>query len=627
MSILWLDHIDFINDADDRWQLIDGTFEAPPPEPVDIRSGGPRGALVSRHWKNRKVSFEYQVNDVPASNGSIDDNITAVARVIYTASSKPYLEGDYFGNQIALGSARDTGDRGVILSVRLGPEGTDTFMDESGATVDNDRILTTRVISGTQEIIGPYSTTSQFDEGSGENKVLRVRVTLECEPFFLGQSRIIDTIIAPGLCDIPIVESDYTSNKIIIAGSKIEGDLPALTRITTSISNGLGLVMGRHAGVALVNCPSRPIFTGSGLDDMMALGFDKTESEIILRVKIVATGGGGDTIQYSLNDGSSWSGNIVITNHAPIVIAGTTKISVMFFSSTGHTTADEWRFKNNQTYLVTNSSVLEIGLGEVDSVSGQYTSESGTLVNTFDINIPHEATGKWKIMAQMETTQAWQPEYRMKVYYQSFRTGAWRDAAPTSYDWVRGFESNLLNIIDLGTLDLTPSASPIRGQEGAASIVKIEIYARGQRIESESCSLAQTRTGIFPAQDNEGFLWVGWAWDRGGREVFCNYDYRNPYIGEISADRLDQSAGSLYDVPGDVELDNILASDLDESHVGNILTLFPGVDNTIVMSPILTLSGSNVDFRSYYWSAIAAAFTGAITIAIRPRYLFVGGGM
>ncbi len=623
--------VDFVGDANGIYKLLDGTLEIPPPDPVDVRSSRNSNRLIERTWRNRRITFEYEVNEVPAVE-DIFLSMVRPSRILARATNQTYLDGDSFSGTPDIDTLF-TGDAGCILQIRFGPIGTAVLDDEDGGTYTDTRILTTKIISGTLEVVRPFSTQMQLDETSGNRKVMRIRVNLECDPFFLGDPIVVANVPDPGFCQPPDIEAEYTHNKLLIEAADIPGDFPALTRITTRITDALGIIMARHAGNCLLNCPSFPVYVGaSGRQDFIVGGYSTdpvifaSGGELIMRVKVTATDAGGDTVQYSINDGSTWSGNIILEDHT-VVDIGVTGFYFTFFHKTGHTIADYWRFRGNQSYLLPNSgATIPVGIGGGSGAA--YMSATGATVDSFYLNFPKEATGKYKILAQFEWDQALDPEFRMSLAYRGFLNSGswWQDTKDASFDWSRGFEGYLRNIIDLGTIDLTPSGAPSRGHPNSHAMATATVYARGAENEAVSYNIGLTKIFLCPVQDDDGFLWAGWKFDGEGREVYSNFDFRNPYIGEISASLSDKDAAdTMYADATDVTLDNARVVSLDESHVGNMLTLMPGVDNTLVFAPLLTGITGNPDFRGSYWDTSDIGLTQAVTVAIRPRYIMVGG--
>lgn len=641
MSVLKLqddiDTIDFITDANGTWQLLDGTFSAPPPDALDIRASRSQNRIIGRQWKNRTITFEYRCNDSIVAGAATPDAMIRVSRMLMRAASQVYLDG---GSFTGYANSNDifTGDNGVVLKMRLGAASLDSYTDESGATVTDTRILTARVVAGRQEILQPYSVASQLDESVGNRHQMRVKVELECEPFLLGDPRMLFYEGAPGLCSTPEFQVDYDNNKIVLDGSYIPGDVPALTRISTELSDAYGIIMGRHAGTALTNSPGPTQFFGTGRDDIVVSGNVETTGESFWRVKIVAVDAGGDTIKWSGDDGSTWSSDIVLENHKEYVILDSpsqnTKISFMFMRKTGHVLDDYWRWKVGQTYLINDPAVwpaVQFGIGQTNTQAAAYATLGGYALGAVYFNICKGVAGKYKVLAQYEITQDYQPEFYMRLNYAGISSaGVAYYSGNTAFNWVRAYKGNKVGIVDLGTIDFSAAAVPSRGHDNGHSEGKIQIFIRGQHLASSDYTAYISRVMICPAQDNEGFLWAGWSAKGEGREVYCNFDHRNPYIAEVSANIIDTDAAytddgddSIYTDPEDLDLEIVRVVMKEESHIGNILTLHPGVTNTVVMSPVMTGNGSasNEDFRSSYFKD--DVYTGPVSIAIRPRYLLL----
>ena len=100
-----------------------------------------------------------------------------------------------------------------------------------------------------------------------------------------------------------------------------------------------------------------------------------------------------------------------------------------------------------------------------------------------------------------------------------------------------------------------------------------------------------------------------WTYDGYGREVYCNYDSNYPYIAEVSANFFDSTS-----------LTNISGVGLNGTYAGNVITLVPGIDNTLLILPIFSVS--TMDWRG--GTAISSGQTSGDTyVAIRPRCLQV----
>lgn len=621
-----LESVDFINDSNAKYYLLDETFQAPPPTPVEIRASGGTGRILSRSYDNRTVNFAYMVKgntyeDVMAS-------ISKVFRIMEFASQEQYLDGGSYTGTLNFGAGTTTGDNGVILRVKVyTPASPATLDKEDGTTYADTRTYTMKVISGSQEVTKLFNSASM-----GNSKfAYDVRVTLICEPYALGDSRVIAEVDTPYLGTISSTNAAYVNNKLIIDGSLIPGDAPALTRIYTAVTDAHGIIMGRDAGNSLVNCPSFPVMiAGTGTNDMMVTGICESTTQYHCQVRISAAGA-TDYFEYSTNNGGSWSSAQAIVPHKKFAI-GTTGASVYFFTKTGHTESDVWKFRTNQSYVLPDTTPDDDDPTAVTiynpAAPGTYTNlftRSGMEVTSFYLNIPQKARGKYKIVAYVSGNAGLNPadaiELRLYATYLGYNAAESGDVVKTQnslFDW-----SRRNGLIDFGTIDFTPFGTPATGHPGSSLRAKFSILVRSNYRFTSTATITINGIGIFPCSDNNSFLWTGWKVDGFGREVFCNYDYQNPYIAEVSAAYPDKEnmADANFTNYTTIELDDVSTIALDETHVGNVLTLIPGVKNTIVFAP-LTKLGSTSFYKDFYF--FNSSRTGSVVVAIRPRYLLVG---
>lgn len=627
-----IDSVTFVDDANGIYRLLDGTLQAPPPEAVDVRSPVNPNRIIKRRYTNRTIRFSYMIRENNAVE-TINASIGRLFRMFERASSNTYLDGDTYQQSFDYTNGNNTGDNGLVLQLLTGNAPARQYYPEDSADygdtnedIDDPGIYSFKVIIGAQEIVTPLSVGTRL---IGDDKyVMQIDVELECEPYALGPSMLIYQSNGTGIASPPLTYGAYTNNKIYLDASAVPGDAPALTRITTRLQNSLGIVMGRHAGDScLANCPSYPKkIAGTGDDDLIVGGLRHQTTQQAYRIKVVAVAAGGDTVQYSTNGGSSWSGNIVLQDHNPVDI-GTTGMWFMFLNRSGHAVNDEWAFYSGQSYFIPESGAP---FNVLDGVNYSiYMSEIGIQFDSFIVNMPKEAKGKYRILVEVDADSVLDRiDLRAVLYYQGFDrdTGNTIDTQGAFFEWVAINAAQTRAIADLGVLDLTPNGLPHRSHPGSNGRVKIGVKARGTQTTNPGGvrTIELTRAMLVPMQDEDAFLWTGWIYDGSGREVYTNYDYDNPYIGEISASSTDKYVQTIYADSADVDLSSIYAVGLDETHIGAPITLIPGVRNTIVVAPTMTWTPGSYtsDFRNCYFHASGA--TGEIALSIRPRYLFVG---
>lgn len=622
------------------YYLIDGTFSAPPPEVVDIRSSVNPNRIVSQRYTNRTISFSYMVRENREIE-TINKSIGRLYRMFERASSKTYLDGDSYQQNFTFDNGETTGDNGLILQLLTGEAPTVRTVTQVGgqdvvtynprkyeteegvANTEDPGLYTFKVIVGRQEIVSPLSIASNLD--GNERFVMRIDVELECEPYALGPSMMIH-YQSTGLPIPPSSHTGSAANKIIISGDKIPGDAPALTRITTRLQSATGIIMGRHAGDScLLNCPTVPVqISGNGKSDLIVGGVLNASGRSTYRIRIDSTNVNGDSVSYSLDNGSTWSTPITLQDHTAYDI-GSTGLWFMFLSRSGHTQGNQWQFRTTQSYLVPR-----LGSSRDLTPSNVYLafmSEDGFNFDDFEINVPKEARGRYRIMAEVTHSGIGRADIRAVLSYKGFDglDGSPKWTKGSYFDWVRTGVAR--TIVDLGVLDLTPSGLPHRSHPGSSGMIRVELYARGSltsKPPDTSMNVRLIRAFIVPVQDEDSFLWAGWSYDGIGREVYSNYDYSNPYIGEVSASVSDKKGTPIYSNSGDVKLGTAMSVGLDETHIGAPITLIPGVTNTILMAPTVTgWPGIEYsDFRASYFDD--SGNTGEVSISIRPRYLFVG---
>ena len=581
-------------------KLEDGTFEVSDPDIDDIRFTSQRNSRDLRYmiYKSRTIEFEFYV--VGTTHADVTNIIQRISRMLNIAAQEQYINGGAYSHIGAYSQnvgTNDTGDTGLILQFDL--DGTNEVItsEKTNLSTSAPLLYTARVISGylnsMEEI---YTSIQKF----GTKIFRKCSIELEVEPFFTRQSRIVSTFT--DLTSSP--PSPYTvneTNRLFISGANIIGDAPALTRISTQITGGQGIIIARDAGISLLNSCTSPVYvpaTGTHKNDMFCWGFRETQTGYSVEVNIVS-GGSPNQYQYRTNDGSgwsSWSSSRTIVAKQPQELLD--DVWIMFWTSTGHIATDIWTFQTHQTYTDISTTY-----NLFSNAAAMYT-EDGFVTATKRFTIPPGCKSRYKVLLNFLNSDANLLEYSMNVSFLGYDGTAVRVTTGTQkFDWVRPPITS--RYVDLGIIDLNPTSSPFLLHPNTVTEMDITIYLRTEETLISGDDIVLDSIYLVPVQDDTGYFHCVWKFDYEGREVFSNYDPSNPYICEISHNVLDgASPDTAFSVP------------LDATYAGNPITLIPGVTNTLLFLPIFSTNTS--DWRI---GSLEAGDTGGGYIAIRPRFL------
>lgn len=587
------DSIDLFNSP--YYKMLDGSLEISNPEKDDVRVSSQRYSgrnLKYLTYRPRTIKFVVQVLGVTDSDAS--DNVVRLSRMLNRASSQVYLSGGTHSQTLSY-SGKDTGDQGVIFQFRLGDDTGASIATEYGTTIADTRILTARVIDGdvSQQAI---SSTARKRVSGGVSYFFRdCEVSLEVEPIFTRTSRIVSSIVATGFTGLDVSPTNSNLNRIIVPAASIPGDAEALTRISTQIGGGQGILMGRDSGISLLNCASSPIYapaTGATYDDMFCYGDVRSSTGHTYVVKIVGT----SSYQWK-KDAGSFSGTIAITANV-ITQLGAEGVYIYFLNTTGHITNDTWTFKNNQAFFAASTTY--------DAYTNRATlyTSAGGILKFWNAVVPPGCTSKYKCYVSIPTNI--DCEYKMTVNVLGYGGPSGRVTTGTQeYDWVKIPAAS--GYVDLGVIDLSPTSSPFLIHPGILSEIQIAFYVRATATIPNPSSIVINGMYLIPCPDEHSYFHAVWTYDGYGREIYCNYDPSNPYIAEVAANWWD----NIYTATQ--------GTGLNATYAGNVITLIPGVDNTIIMVPVF--SASSMDWR--YGTFASGTNTGAIYLAIKPRYIQV----
>lgn len=597
-----IDIIDFNSPTNTpSFRYIDNTLIVDAPTMNDVRfsslgySGRP---LKEYNYQSRTISFDIEISG--STDNVLLSNVEKLRRVFSFATSSLYLAGGGYNSALAYSSSSfpisDTGDSGLMFTFRLGKDGGSGITKETGTTDSyTDNALSCRVLQADMIAIDSgISAARTKTNGVSSVKTRKYTIKLECEPYLYMRPRRIATISHPGLREGLVSPANSDINRIFIT-SGIIGSEPAPTRIVTQLAGATAIIMGRDAGVSMVNCPAYPVFSGSGRNDLYSTGDIRSATGKIYKIKITVTGA-QDSFAYSTNNGSSYSANIPITPYVTYTIdtvSGRTA-DVYFATQTGHVVNDVWTFNSHQ--VVKDISVTH----DVYANRNNAYSETGTLATSIIYNVPFGCHSRYKLYLKFSKT-GFDPELSAKIYYGGYDIVKLYSGG-MSTDWTVPATTNT-NWVDVAIIDLTANAVSGFQHPVSAAEIKIEIYARSRTTISNPANITIQHAYLIPCPDENSWFHSGWTEDGDQYEHFCNYDMSNPYMIETLAPSV---SGYRRIMP------------LNGTYGGDMLTLIPQIDNTIVMIPV---EGGFSDWRKS--SFLGTGYTGAVEISYKPRYLVI----
>lgn len=641
--------------GDSTYKLIDGSFEADIPSKKETRTNIPFSSgrdLVSMSYNNRSIRFDFMV--VGSTEAAVHDGITKITRMLVRAASPTYLSGGGYNDNVKIyeGSGyvegKNTGDNGLVLRFKLdSAAATGTITNElgtAGATPTN--IVTFRIINGDLKITKSFSSARKAQIDNAHKFYVQCQLTLEAEPFALGEARIIAQLDEGSLGFQGLARN--ISNRFFISASSVPGDAPALTRIYTKIGGPGGITIARDAGQSVLNCSSVPIINNSSYkNDIIVYGQFTTNSIFGYEIKITQTGA-ADAFQWRRYDKvtgadeddspfwsvGSWSSDIYIQPNIPVRIdTGNANriIYVLFQSDTGHNLNTMWFVESDQVRLTTSAGFLDTQskLGTVNNVDinpkkiitndistngNLFYAKTGSSIGSGYFTVPPGCRSKYRIVLDVSTASETTYELMSEVrFFSTSEIGGVVKAnstQPILSDWVLK-ESDTIH---LGVLDLTPSAMGFSNHPGTIIQGEIQVKLRAvANIPSSGATFNINAIFLIPCQDDDSYLEAAWMFSGNNREVYCNYDYNNPYVAETSANHFDVNFSGYARTVG-----------LDYTASGSPITLIPNVVNTVIF---YTKTGANGDWRSYKYgngTFTGLPRTGRVSLAIRPRYLFGG---
>jgi hypothetical protein len=604
-----VESVSFISDGANTYYLLDGTLEISSPKIKDERvttKYSLRRDISAVKYEDRTISFTYQIRG--ATPEAIADSANKIYRMLGRATSQIGIDGGLHSGVYGFNSSTldgvITGDSGLTLTIRYGDAGSGTVTNEVNQTSANDRVFVFRVVSGEQNIQNPMSVTGT---ASKNNLYIlsEVQIELECEPFALGQPRLVAT--ATNLQTQPYpVGSFGNTNRIVIPAASIPGSVEALTRITTTLS-GNGVIIARDVGRSLLNTPS-PVrkSNGNSVEQIIPVGIVESATATFYEIKVIAV----NPFQYQTRiNGGAYSATVTPTAWTSYAVDG----SISLVSTTSNMTGlvavnDVLNFASHQAYILSNNTYDVYSSLSSNPSTGTMSIVSKTVL------VQPGTTGKYRVLASLTSGGTMVSDYEIKTQYSisGASGGLIMSVGASETGWIRAPVGAGAWMADLGVIDLTPSGTRGTTHPGASMFVNIATQLRLMRPPLAGATLYVGCLHLVPCSDDFSYVRAGWPLaDDTGIQVYSNFDTRGPYmIRAIKDYRAPNSYPNLYN--------GILP--IDESHDGEIITLVPGVTNTLLIVPLS--GGSSSDFRNKVSSA--SLTTGNVTVAIRPRYHFVG---
>jgi len=595
-----VEYVDFISDATSTYYLLDGTFDAPVPDPIERRlelMNPVSRNLISRSYENREITFLYQIK--ATTRKGIMDAANKVFRILARANLNKSISGGIIDGKFdyypAANDETYSGDGGVVLKIQFGPTTGSNYTDELGTTRADNRVYIFRVIAGEQTLNNLFSADGVAINDGGF-LATEVELMLECEPLAVGPPREVADVANLYSIPYPAGTSGRT-NRIVITGANIPGSHDALVRMTTN-TNGNGMIIARDYGRSIWNTPSLPKNISSGLYSTQFIPYGDVESSTGKLYEIYVNSLSPLNVKHRV-DGGTWSANY---DASTPFVRHEIETGVGYFTTvaapSGLTPTNTLAFNTHQAYIAMgNTSDMYTNLAT-------FMSDDGYSVTNAYVVAQPGVSGRYKIIASIDMDTA---NIEAQAYVFASNSVVTSDAFKTN--WIRPPANTVYWMADLGVIDFTPRGS--RGADHPDTTIVYGISLRFRLLEAVSASSDLTINGIYliPCDDANSYIHAGWNTSRDGIEVYSNFNPSAPYIAESVVDYRTTSGA----------VDNLIVP-LDESHQGSMITLIPNVTNTIMCVPIF---GSQTrEFRDK--STTTSTNTDRATVVIRPRYLLVG---
>lgn len=617
-----IDKVSFIDPAS-SFQLLDGTLSISGPsanESVYDAAQTGRQQYVSRVYESREIKFSFRCT--ANTYDGVVSQMNRVIAMIERSQSGNAMSGGFFGGKIGYTSSyqdspyvrtAETGSQGLVLRMRLGLQdsATPVYTIENGQTIAKTDIVSYSVFFGDWEWADTFSANSIQKKSESLYILDGMSLTLTCDAYAVGDSRVVVAPITTGLTahPYPVGATTNTVNKVIVTAAQAIGSAPALTRITTRTDGANGIILSRDGKYSVWNAPSIATNTRTGaiLREVLPVGYS---TDVGKKIEIQITQLNPAVFRSRVN-GGTWTSTTtpsVYTRYSVGMGTGADDIGVVFtttnLSGSLIQVNDILSFANHQLPIAPTSNSFNL-LSNAAGLIGN----NGVAVCAFYVNVPARTSNRYKVLIPIGLTASFDGiEGRVSIRNLSPNSGT-----GSSYtSWFPFPPDNGFWLADMGTLDFTPSGRPSSGNPGSHAIIEMTLYLRTSLLVTSALTATIRPMYLVAVSDANSYLIAKWGIDElNSYEVFSNFDPARPYMAEISRSPSTIGAG----------LDTVISYDLDATYTGGYLTVIPGVDNTI-MAVGLFSSAAYRDYRCCIDST--GATLDDFSVAIRPRFLFVG---
>lgn len=607
-----IDSIDFVGDQSNTFFLIDESFEMGDIDYQEKDTGYVAEwghAINARAYGPREVSFSIAIRGNTRSD--VVASIDRLFRMSARALTNRHFSGGSYSSSYSYNPEPGKvvpGQQGLQLIIQYGDSNSANVVGEFGQTYSDDKNINFYVIS--MDVSGLNLLSSEVSmQLAGSSAVYGVDISLVVSAF--GYGGPIKIAVPAGTGDYgftalpsPIASSPYNFGaRFTVPSASIPGSGEALTQFTMNVhknsgtGSGDGVIIARDAGKSLANCPS--VFLRSSdraiigmTTAIVPVGYD-TSTNNYYDIELLALN--PVQLRYRTN-GGTWSSTVTPTAFEVVQVNSSFGFFVVTedFSDRG-TVGQIGRSFASQYFYAPRSPV------NLASDYNGFISDSGSVVQICRIAVPSGIHGRYKVMFGVGSDVTM--SYRMRV---SLLTNQYTVPGYNG-NWASHPNAIKYGTLDLGVIDFSPLASPQSMIPGGVLQMEIMIYGR---IEDSVYTGTVTPYGVFfiPCGDERSFIRAKWTvvstWD--GFQIISNFDPRSPLIGMVNREyRGSFNSASI----------NSQVSALDQTVEGSPITLVPGVDNTILVIPLFSVSS---DYRTGL--PTSGIGTGTTTMSIRPAY-------
>jgi hypothetical protein len=619
----YADSISFIDDSTNTFQLLDGTFECPVPDADVVEytaSTAPTNSVLSRNYKNRTLTFSYRVKS--STRQGVLTAVNRIYKMLFRAQTRRGLAGGgtsiNTGYNVAYTSSpytktSITGDHGLVVTVRLGETSGGTYTDERGQAQTKNDTYTFNVLYGDQEITNPIAVTG-FGQKNAEYFISEIKLALTCLPFATSNPLRYTAVTRSDAIPYPFnaVSDASQRNVSFVNDSSVLGTVDALTRTSMLLTSANGVLMGVDSGDSIWATPSVMLNTTKSnalVSEVVPCGKNLVLAQHLIAIKLITLN--PVTYQASI-DGGAYGGTVTPVANVKSVISlpNSESVSLVFntlnFSTPSYTANDVLAFATHQSALsryIGGTGPGTVGAYDVYANRAAAKLEAGVSVYEHAILVQPGITGKYKLYAQINNVSAL-VQYSLAVSTIGFAN----TSVVSRTAWSKPRSAN--SLVELGVIDLTPSGALPIGHPDGIQILQYRIYMRLSFNPVAGDTMNVPICYLVPCSEDSSYLCGGWSDISSGYVVMSNFDSQNPKIYKTL---YDYTALTTANIGGSI-------LQLDETHAGDIVTVFPETRNAIMVVPLYE-SGSS-DYRSH--SVTASGYVSSVKVAIKPRYLFIG---